>query len=107
MAEPVRIIGHNKNLKTNEYLQAQVGTNGSLQVQEEGWVVSDTDDANSGNSSGTDYFGFVDKTGSWYIMRRVIASGQFRFCSGTSGYALAWTNRTIQTYEYYYLALPI
>ena len=34
MAEPVRIIGHNSNRDSNEYLQAQVDTLGNLMVRE-------------------------------------------------------------------------
>ena len=45
MPAAVRIIGHKKNLKDNEDLQAQVGSNGSLQVQDEGWVCSDLDES--------------------------------------------------------------
>jgi hypothetical protein len=102
MAEPVRIIGHNKNSKTNEYLQAQVGANGSLQVQDEGWVCSDTSE-----TADPYYYGFVDKTGAWYIMRRAISLGQFRFAAGSSGYTVAWSLRADQTYDYYYNVFPI
>jgi hypothetical protein len=102
MAEAVRIIGHKKNSLDNEYLQAQVRNNGSLQTTEEGWVCSDMDE-----SADPRYYGFVDKTGSWYIMRQAVSTGQFRFASGSSGYVLAWTNKDSQSYDYYFNTFPI
>ena len=107
MAEAVRIIGHKKNNLDNDYLQAQVKNNGSLQTVDEGWVCSDLDDNTTGNATDIFYYGFVDKTASWYIMRRDKALGQFRFASGLSGYILAWTNRASQSYDYYYNTFPI
>jgi hypothetical protein len=97
MPEAVRIIGHNKDQYSNEYMQAQVRKNGSLQVIDEGWVCSDLDE-----TADPYYYGFVDKDGRWYIMKRDVANGQFRFCNGDDGYILAWTNRATQTYDYYY-----
>lgn len=97
MAAPVRIIGHNKDEYTNEYIQAQVRKNGSLQIIDEGWVCSDIDE-----NSDPYYYGFVDKDGRWYVMRRNLALGQFRFSAGDSGYILNWTNRASLSYDYYY-----
>lgn len=44
------------------------------------------------------YFGFEDKDGNWYIMRKTLASAAFLYAAGTSGYSTAWTNRSSQTY---------
>lgn len=99
MASPNRIMGKG----TNEGIQAQVDTEGNLHVtnagviKTAGYKISDTDLASS-----TQYFGFVKHDGSYYIMQRNKLTGAWRYSAGTSGYALAWTNRTTETYNYYY-----
>lgn len=102
MAQAVRIIGHKKNLLDNEYLQAQVRNNGSLQVVDEGFMGSDQDE-----SSDPSYYGFVDKSGAWYIMSRNLSLGQFRYAGGLSGYILAWSQRDTLTYDYYFNTFPM
>ncbi len=48
------------------------------------------------------YFGFLDGTGNWYVLRLSIASGQARYAKGTAGgYAAGWTGRAGLTYDYF------
>lgn len=45
------------------------------------------------------YYGFEDKSGSWYIMRE---SGEtYRYAAGSSNYSTAWSGRVGQTYSTY------
>lgn len=48
------------------------------------------------------YYGFVKKTGAWYIMRED-ATGSYRYAKGPSDFATGWTNRTSLTYDYFYV----
>ena len=52
-------------------------------------------------SSDPMYVGYVDPDGAWYIMEFNNASGTARYVKGSSGYTTAWTNRAIQSYDYY------
>lgn len=97
-------MGGSYNGNANEGVQAQVTKSGCLLVQEDGWICSDIDDDSTGNVTTTYYFGFVDRDGRWYIMRRSTSLGQFRFIAGESSYTTAWINRTTLTYDYYYNA---
>jgi hypothetical protein len=60
-----------------------------------GYQPSDTDTVSS-----PAYFGFVKKTGKWYIMKET--SGAYRYCVGGGDYATNWTNRASLTYGYFY-----
>lgn len=56
-----------------------------------------TQEASTGN---TDYFGFTNKSGAWYILR-VDNSGNYRYTKGSSDFATNWTDRTSLTYDYF------
>jgi hypothetical protein len=100
MAEPVRIVGGNRDGKTNEGIQALVSGAGSVHVREEDYVYSDVDKTDSMYY----YYGAVNKDGEWKILRKTVGDpSAYRFCAGDSGYALAWTTRDSQTYDYYHL----
>lgn len=47
------------------------------------------------------YFGFEDKDGAWYIMRKTLATNVFLYAKGPSSYATAWTGRAGQSYDSY------
>jgi hypothetical protein len=96
MAEAVRIVGHKSGSVDNEQLQAQVKSNGSLQVVNEGFVGSDIDE--TGDPA---YYGLIDSDGNWKIISMTEA-GAIRYCRGSGSYSLAWVNRAGQTYEYYF-----
>jgi len=47
------------------------------------------------------YFGFEDKDGAWYIMRKTLADNTFLYTAGASDYSTAWTDRASQSYASY------
>lgn len=47
------------------------------------------------------YFGFEDKDGNWYILRKTIATNIYLYTAGASDYSTGWTNRASQTYASY------
>lgn len=96
MPEAVRIIGHNDNVNDNEQLQLQVFKDGSIPTRSGGYQGSDIDETGE-----TRYYGLVDSEGNWKIVSTSV-SGAIRYCKGESGYALAWSNRASQTYDYYF-----
>jgi len=50
----------------------------------------------------TDYYGFVDRNGNWYILRYDINNGTFRYVKGSTGYTTNWTNRETLSYGYFH-----
>ncbi len=60
-----------------------------------GYKISDLD-----TSGSTQYFGFVNKKGEWYILE--LTSTAARYCKGDSTYSTNWTNRaTLLVYDTY------
>lgn len=55
------------------------------------WYLSNIDDATS-----TEYYGYEDKDGNWYVKK--LASNSIKFATGATDYATNWTNRTSLTY---------
>jgi hypothetical protein len=61
----------------------------------DGYEITEIDD------SGTNaYYGFVNKTGAWYITKEDSA-GAFRYTKGSSAFTTGWTGRTSLTYDYF------
>lgn len=61
----------------------------------DGYEISEVDD-----SGATSYYGFVDKTGAWYITKED-ATGGYRYSKGASDFATGWAGRTGLTYGYF------
>jgi len=63
-----------------------------------GYTLSDKDDDGSPN-----YYGYVSKSGSWYILKEILSPGndQYRFAIGSSDYVTNWNNRINLTYDYF------
>jgi len=61
----------------------------------DGYEISEVDD-----SGATSYYGFVHKTGSWYITKED-ASGGYRYSKGAGDFATGWTGRASLTYGYF------
>ncbi len=61
----------------------------------DGYKISQVDD-----TTYPAYYGFVDATGAWYIMKED-SSSNYRYTKGASAFSTAWTNRASQTYDYY------
>jgi hypothetical protein len=47
------------------------------------------------------YFGYLDPDGNWYIMQVSISAGTSLYAKGASGFAAAWVDKVIQSYDYY------
>ncbi len=47
------------------------------------------------------YYGFEDKDGNWYILRKTIATNVYLYTAGASNYATGWTDRATHTYQSY------
>jgi hypothetical protein len=62
------------------------------------YLPADIDD-----SSSVEYFGYIERTGTWYIRRfdTSVSPKTFRFAFGASNYATNWTNRASLTYGYW------
>lgn len=61
----------------------------------DGYEISEVDD-----SGATSYYGFVHKTGAWYITKED-ASGGYRYAKGPSAFSTSWTGRAGLTYDYF------
>jgi hypothetical protein len=61
----------------------------------DGYEISEIDDATS-----PAYYGFVHKTGAWYISREE-ANGSYRYSKGPTDFPAGWAARTTLTYDYF------
>ncbi len=61
----------------------------------DGYTITEIDDSDS-----TSYYGFVHKTGAWYITKED-ASGSYRYAKGASNFATNWTGRALLSYGYF------
>lgn len=61
----------------------------------DGYEITNIDDAGS-----PAYYGFVKKTGAWYIMEEN-SSGSYRYAKGSSNFSVSWAGRTLLTYDYF------
>lgn len=61
----------------------------------DGYEISQIDDASTPS-----YYGFVHKTGAWYITKED-SSGGYRYAKGASAFSTSWTGRTSLTYDYF------
>lgn len=61
----------------------------------DGYEISEIDDVDTPG-----YYGFVHKTGAWYISRED-ANGSYRYTKGPSDFPTSWADRTNLTYDYY------
>ena len=68
-------------------LKSQIFSYGS-----EWYEVSDEYDASVSGFSGTvEYYGYLNSSGKWIIQQHNITTGAYRYASGTSSYATAWS----------------
>jgi len=47
----------------------------------------------------TSYYGYLDKDGNWYIMKRT--STAVTYAKGITAYSTNWTNRASLSYDYF------
>lgn len=61
----------------------------------DGYEITEIDD-----SSSPAYYGFVKKTGAWYIMQED-STGAYRYAKGDSLFSVAWSTKELQSYGYF------
>lgn len=82
-----------------ELVSGAVPISGSITVTAkptDAYSISNTEDTGTYK-----YFGFEDKDGNWYILRKTIATNIYLYTAGASDYSTGWTNRASQTYASY------
>lgn len=47
------------------------------------------------------FYGYINKDGSWFVMRVDNDTGSFRYTKGNSNFPLNWTSRKDLSYDYY------
>ncbi len=65
-----------------------------------GYKIAQLDDTSSATYA---YYGFLDKTGAWYLQREQLTgvdTGQYLYSKGASDFSTAWTNRASPTPAY-------
>lgn len=60
----------------------------------DGYKISEIDDSSPA------YYGFIDKTGKWFITKEE-SSGAYRYTRGDTDFSTSWPNRASLTYDYY------
>lgn len=61
----------------------------------DGYEIAEIDDTDT-----PAYYGFIHKTGAWYISRED-ANGSYRYTKGMTNFPANWTDRTTLTYDYF------
>src|SRR3989344_6603453 len=61
----------------------------------DGYQISEVDDEYVA------YYGFINKTGGWYIMKEDPDIGSIRYAKGSANFTSSWTNREQITFDYY------
>ena len=61
----------------------------------DGYRISEIDDNHTG------FFGFINQTGAWYVMKQDQETGAFRYARGNSDFPGNWTNREKLKYDYF------
>lgn len=62
----------------------------------EGYTISEIDEGIVG------YFGFINKDGEWFIMKRDTDDGSFRYAKGKKDFPKNWKNRENLKYDYFH-----
>lgn len=80
----------------------------SRELTAEGWqVVPESIDPKRGfeihqedSASDPRYFGYVNVSGRWVILKQTVATKTYRYTAGKSGFTTAWANRASLGYDY-------
>lgn len=67
----------------------------------DGYKITQLDDTSSATYA---YYGFINKSGAWYIQRETLSggsAGQYLYSKGASSFSTNWTNRASLTYDYF------
>lgn len=62
----------------------------------DGYNISEIDDGT------VSFYGFINKDGFWFIMKRDIESGSFRYAKGSTDFPKNWKNRENLRYDYFH-----
>ena len=99
-------VGSVNQTKTNvRYLKVlDDGTVVAMANPTQLYKAADTDDPETGNNSGINYYGFVDVDGNWYILKEDLTggTGTYRYIKGSGSYTTNWTGRAGLTYDYFF-----
>ena len=85
----------------NERWQRDYLINGLFDANPDDWILlSDVDEIDSTYK----YYGYVDRDGGWYIMRKEVGTGTatIRYYAGTTSYALSWIGKASLGYDYWF-----
>lgn len=86
-----------QNLLRAPYSISQTGKIANAQASPtDGYTISEIDDSVVG------YYGFVNKDGGWFIMKRDTENGSFRYAKGASNFPASWKNREDLKYDYFH-----
>ncbi len=66
------------------------------EIEKESYEISDIDD-----SEATKYYGYITKSGKWYILKEDTTTKKFRYTSGSDNYLTNWTKRDTLEYRLY------
>lgn len=47
------------------------------------------------------YYGYLDKTGNWYILKEDVSASTYRYFKGASSFTTNWTNRASLAYDFF------
>lgn len=73
------------------------GAGDSLAQSPVGYRIAEIDDTGI-----VAYYGFVDTSGAWFIMKEDSSTGSFRYAKGESQFPRSWTKREGLDYDYYH-----
>lgn len=72
----------------------------AIKTPTDGYKITNIDDSSPA------YYGFVDRTGKWYIMKEDTTTGSYRYTKGSSSFSTNWTNRASLPYDYFNIIFP-
>lgn len=79
-----------------QFVSAPAKTQTAPSSPTDGYTISEIDDSIVG------YFGFINKDGAWFIMKRDTDTGSFRYAKGKSDFPGNWKNRENLKYDYFH-----
>ncbi len=72
----------------------------AIKTPTDGYKISQIDDATPA------YYGFIERSGKWFIMKEDSTTGAYRYAKGASSFSTNWTSRASLTYDYFNIVFP-
>ncbi len=72
----------------------------AIKTPTDGYKITQVDDSTPA------YYGFIERSGKWFIMKEDSTTGAYRYTKGASSFATNWTNRASLTYDYFNIVFP-